>query len=312
MIISCPECATKFGVPADALGSDERLRMIGRKVRCAKCSHVWMANVGDAIDDEEAKPATPTPTYKAPPAPKKNDEVNEAEVKTPSVEETSEKESSETKTSATQEPAKEAPAEDPDIKDLGSSSVEEALAVIKGSEFEEPDFPLEKGQISESIFAPTKKLMLIGWGALGTLLFTLIMVFALMQQTLEEAWPPMTKIYGIFGMSGDANYHEEEVAEKIDYSQFINITNEASVALQPDGSQALVISGSVTNTADFDIELPMVEAVLRNERRMDIYVWSFRFDETILKAGKTMPFSETVRGTPQETTEYELMLLWEE
>src|SRR4051812_2974618 len=36
MILSCPACSTRFLVAAAALGS-------GRRVRCAKCQHGWVA-----------------------------------------------------------------------------------------------------------------------------------------------------------------------------------------------------------------------------------------------------------------------------
>lgn len=35
MILSCPECQTRFAVP------DDKLRPDGRKVKCGKCAHVW-------------------------------------------------------------------------------------------------------------------------------------------------------------------------------------------------------------------------------------------------------------------------------
>ena len=37
MILSCPSCSARFRVDADQLG------VAGRKVRCAKCGHVWHA-----------------------------------------------------------------------------------------------------------------------------------------------------------------------------------------------------------------------------------------------------------------------------
>lgn len=54
MIIICPDCATRFEVPAAALPA------AGRKVRCAQCGHVWRA--GPAADlDRPAPPEPPRP-----------------------------------------------------------------------------------------------------------------------------------------------------------------------------------------------------------------------------------------------------------
>lgn len=55
MIISCPACETQFNV--DAL----KLAPAGRKVRCAKCAHVWKAGPeGQPVEDEATAPAEST------------------------------------------------------------------------------------------------------------------------------------------------------------------------------------------------------------------------------------------------------------
>jgi predicted Zn finger-like uncharacterized protein len=46
MILTCPQCSTQFAVPPNAITAD------GRKVRCAKCKHVWHQY---PIEDKVAK-----------------------------------------------------------------------------------------------------------------------------------------------------------------------------------------------------------------------------------------------------------------
>ena len=53
MILSCPNCSTRYRADPDAIGSG------GRRVRCASCSHVW-----NATPDE---PAAQLPTIEAAP-----------------------------------------------------------------------------------------------------------------------------------------------------------------------------------------------------------------------------------------------------
>ncbi len=52
MLISCPNCSTKFSVPDPALGG-------GRKVKCGRCHHVWF-QAGDA-PAAPARRAAPAP-----------------------------------------------------------------------------------------------------------------------------------------------------------------------------------------------------------------------------------------------------------
>ena len=53
MIITCPECETRFMISDQALGED------GRTVRCSKCAHTWhqspedIEDSGDLVDVEE-------------------------------------------------------------------------------------------------------------------------------------------------------------------------------------------------------------------------------------------------------------------
>jgi predicted Zn finger-like uncharacterized protein len=57
MILSCPNCATRFGVP------DHALQPAGRTVKCSRCAHLWFVG-----PDGEPAPA-PVPALVGQPAP---------------------------------------------------------------------------------------------------------------------------------------------------------------------------------------------------------------------------------------------------
>lgn len=50
MILSCPDCHTRFAIDAAHLAPD------GRRVKCGKCAHVWYESMPEPEDDLEDQP----------------------------------------------------------------------------------------------------------------------------------------------------------------------------------------------------------------------------------------------------------------
>ena len=48
MILSCPDCGTRFAIDADKLRPD------GRRVKCGKCAHVWFESAPEPEPEPEA------------------------------------------------------------------------------------------------------------------------------------------------------------------------------------------------------------------------------------------------------------------
>jgi predicted Zn finger-like uncharacterized protein len=64
MLITCPNCKTKFNIPPNAIGET------GKKVKCTKCAHVWF---------QEPPVVKKAKTVKEPEAPQEKVEPNEEE-----------------------------------------------------------------------------------------------------------------------------------------------------------------------------------------------------------------------------------------
>jgi predicted Zn finger-like uncharacterized protein len=88
MILTCPQCATRYQTDASLFAPP------GRKVKCAKCSHVWLQSVTDpeqgAIAEEPAppEPVRDAVTERAAYAPAASSYAPHREEDAPSVDET--------------------------------------------------------------------------------------------------------------------------------------------------------------------------------------------------------------------------------
>jgi predicted Zn finger-like uncharacterized protein len=335
MIITCPECLTSFAVPEGALGES------GRKVRCASCKSQWHAM---PVAEKEAPPKIAQPPADAPPA-------AGADESPAAGKEAFDEEADEFENDPFGQPvdadldhikatARGGVAEGDVDADIGrfedsdddgafgedgsgkskkktggkgkrkksvddSESVADALAAVRDGDFDDEKIDLGG--------AGGGRGLVIGWVSLVVFLVGIIMALVFMQETITGAWPASTRLYEMFGAGSHARSENQEAEGAHDnLSEYIRITYQSSAEIAADGSVVLIIRGTVSNSASFDIDLPRVRGVLRNQQRRDIREWYFDFDETTIRGGRVMPFQSTVPNAPRDTDQLELFLLWGE
>lgn len=331
MIITCPECLTSFAVPEGALGES------GRKVRCASCKSQWHAM---PVAEKAAPPKIVQPTADAPPA---------AGADEPPAAGTQgfDEEADEFENDPFGQPVD---ADLDHIKATARGGVAEGDVDADIGRFEDSDDDgafigdgtgkskkktggkskrKKSADDSESVAdalaavrddhvinldgAGTGRGLVIGWVSLVVFLVGIIMALVFMQETITGAWPASTRLYEMFGVGTHAQSENQEgEGTHENLSEYIRIAYQSSAEIAADGSVVLIIRGTVSNSASFDIDLPRVRGVLRNQQRRDIREWYFDFDETTIRGGRVMPFQSTVPNAPRDTDQLELFLLWGE
>ncbi len=170
MIITCPNCSTRFRLNADLLGD------AGRNVKCAKCAHRWFADPSQLSSepDRTAKPAeaAPAPPPPAPPPPAPPPPAP------PPVEENEEAPSDEAET-ATEE-------------------FEEEDEFISS-----PPIPSEEEIAQFQAKPPETKSILKWWVLLLVVIVVLVGTVFSLPRYIVALYPPSNKLYMLVGMGGD-------------------------------------------------------------------------------------------------------------
>lgn len=188
MILTCPQCKTKFALPDTILGET------GKTVRCSKCAHSW---------------------FQTPPEP----EVQEpAETETPLIEDEAFDE-----TAIEEESAEDAdifevsfPAAEPDTDEAADAPLaqpEEAEPPVEEEPVPPAETPAQADKVAEeeSLKAPVTPTdeqakeqpeglaKLVAIGAAVILFCAILAVLLVLKKPLAQAWPAMNGIYALIG-----------------------------------------------------------------------------------------------------------------
>jgi len=271
MIVSCPNCATRYNLPPTALGG------AGRKVRCAKCGHNWVQPPGGGDEPAPAPPkAKPRPRKAAPAS-----AADETLVRSPAP--------------APERTAR--PAPPPRIEDelvatrapFGGGPVEEEVDWTAGrpsTSFQ--DFMGDEGASGRGGESGGRRWLsaatgLVRWLGFAAGVTGLVISVLNWRNDIVELWPAAARLYDAIGLP---------VEPPGAGLQLQNVKSEQRVE---DGAVILVVEGQIANVSSEDREVPPVSAVSIGPDHKPVHRWRIPVTQSHLVPGAVATFHSAER-----------------
>lgn len=278
MILECPNCETRYELPA-ALPPE------GRKVRCASCKHIWIATT-----PEPPQPQINLEDFQDEEVVFQDEEGARAEVPEP----------------AAGESAGDALAQKPDDRDDGGiseSEMEDAFAAAFGEaavgrsaeeaeEAEEEDTPEPEPETPPIVIGKAKRRKLslpanlaAGWAAL-TLFVAGVLAFGYVQRVnVVRLLPGAAAAYERIGLPVNVRGLE---FEDVKYSW------ETSA-----GRPVLEVYGDIVNVTSEPLRVPTVVFGLRTKEKVEVYQWAADVRSELLPGGQKTALSAQIPTPPK-------------
>jgi len=288
MILNCPNCATRYIVPDEAIG------VSGRQVRCASCKHRWFQEGARLETREEVQRASVAPV----PAPPANAEPQAEPRETSALDEAAPAPASPARQDAdsavvaavadaydfdsvpdeeaAQQPRTSARAVD--VSDVGVTNPRTAWQETHG---EKADFdPVDEEDV---YFKPRRNpARLWTYAALSFFLLT-----AAAGAALYYYGPPQWAIKA--GLLAD-----QDEPELLFY-----LAKPAERRTLPNGSEYFAFSARVVNSGVTEMAVPPVEVQLRDKQDRLVFSWTTKADKEVLQPNEEASINESRLDIPK-------------
>lgn len=273
MIISCPQCQTKYQVADKAIGS------AGRKVQCANCQTSWQA------------------TADVPPRPKLVAEVQKPDsdrLFDSEAEAALDQEFENEARDAAGTPAKPRPTPAAQIKsatEAVAAKNDEASLDAKLQSKRERDLAKRQKALSNKLPVARVRRALRTVGLVC--LMGVIGGGIVLRTEIVRAFPDLGGIYAAIGLGVNV--------------VGLDFDNVETLRTLRDGSDVMVITATIRNVSGRNVSVPAVVVSLVGADDVNLYQWTVKPKAKILSAGESVKFETQLQAAPADTSKVRLV-----
>lgn len=266
MILSCPNCSTRYLLSSASIGVD------GRDVRCAKCNHQWFQEPDpDLVDNLPAEETEPSDAF--------DDQIDQ---RLEDIKHALQEEDDDESPASQEEPPVGVSFDDID-DGLSTGSEEDIPESVKPQHSNVPAYAEDVRRRRPSLQA-----RITGYATAAMLFVCLLLAGLIFKTQAISAWPPVTAIYELAGFPVTLK-GEELVMESLS----------ATILKDDQGQESLVIKGRVINLTDKPIDVPQMLAVLRSTNGEDGESWLIDAPVDIIEPGASFAFTSDYPEVPR-------------
>lgn len=276
MILSCPSCGARFRTGAQTLGET------GRKVRCAKCKHVWHAT-RDQAEREDGEPAPDHDIETGPGARETSAESpgSDGSDFAAMAREALGARGQTEQDGGTPSRASEQPlTPDQDEMEAHRQARRDALRRRAMEEMDEPPRRGRRGWL--------------GWGLFVLVLVALAAAGWFGRFEIVSRIPAAAQVYSLAGVSIDP------------VAPGLELRNASRRRQLTDSGSILVLEGDVVNVSHSTKPVPLLQIVLFDAGGNELTAWTFAAEVSSLEAGETTVFQTQIEDPPEAARELSL------